>query len=174
MIGSAILVLGLAAFTPRSALRPSAPPLVQPGVLKQVSRPGNGGMPPRGATVEVHYEGRLVDTGAVFDSSRARGKPFKFTLGEGKVIGGWEVGLSSMQVGELATLTCAPQYAYGVKGVPPMIPPSSTLTFEVELINVQAAQTEATTFAEDNPLAPRTPQAIKQAYEEKMAAKQMN
>lgn len=141
------------------------------GVLKQVMRPGSGGTPPRGATAEVHYEGRLVDTGVVFDSSRARGKTFKFTLGEGKVIGGWEVGVSSMQPGELATLTCAPQYAYGAKGVPPMIPPSSALTFEVELISVQEAQQEARTFADDNSDTARTPEAIKLAYESKMAAK---
>lgn len=88
------------------------------GVLKQVMQAGGGAMPPRGATVEVHYEGRLAETGAVFDSSRSRGKTFKFTLGEGKVIGGWEVGLSSMRVGETATLTCASQYAYGAKGIP--------------------------------------------------------
>ena len=190
-VNAILVVLGLSA--PRSALLPrlptasrigaaprcTAPAAESPaldlvgdgGVLKQVVRPGAGAFPPRGATVEVHYEGKLVDTGKVFDSSRARGKPFKFTLGEGKVIGGWEVGLSSMQVGEVATLTCAPQYAYGVKGVPPMIPPSSALSFEVELINVQAAQAEAATFADDNPSAPRTPEAIKSAYESKMAAK---
>jgi len=142
------------------------------GVLKQMVRPGGGGMPPRGSTVEVHYEGRLMETGAVFDSSRSRGKTFKFTLGEGKVIGGWEVGLSSMRVGELATLTCASQYAYGAKGIPPMIPPAATLQFEVELIGVDAPQGEARTFADDNPLAPRTPGAIKAAYESKMAAKE--
>ena len=141
------------------------------GVLKQVLQAGNGAKPPRGATVEVHYEGKILDTGAVFDSSRTRGKTFKFTLGEGKVIGGWEVGLSSMSVGEVAKLTCAPQYAYGAKGIPPTIPPMSALTFEVELIGVQAAMSEATTFADDNPTAPRTPESIKFAYESKMAAK---
>ena len=141
------------------------------GVLKQVMRAGEGERPLRGATVEVHYEGRLLDTGAVFDSSRARGKTFKFTLGEGKVIGGWEVGLSTMQVGELCTLTCSSQYAYGAKGIPPMIPPSATLSFEVELLGVELPVEEAQTFADDNPLAPRTPDAIKAAYEKKMAAK---
>ena len=141
------------------------------GVRKTVLRPGTGALAQRGWAVEVHYEGRLLDTGATFDSSRARGKPFKFTLGEGKVIGGWEVGLSSMQVGEQATLTCASQYAYGAKGIPPMIPPAATLQFDVELIGVQAPIGESTTFAEDNPLAPRTPQAIKSAYEQKMASK---
>lgn len=141
------------------------------GVLKEVLRQGTGVQPPRGTTVEVHYEGTLADTGAVFDSSRARGKTFKFTLGEGKVIGGWEVGLSTMRAGELATLTCLPQYAYGVKGIPPMIPPSATLRFEVELVSVTLPKAEAQTFADDNPLSPRTPEAIKFAYESKMAAK---
>jgi len=119
----------------------------------------------------VHYEGRLVETGAVFDSSRARGKTFKFTLGEGKVIGGWEVGLSTMQVGEQATLTCASQYAYGAKGIPPMIPPAAALRFDVELVSVELPEAEARTFADDNPLAPRTPESIKAAYESKMASK---
>lgn len=130
------------------------------GVLKSVARPGAGSKPPRGATVEVHYEGRLEATGAVFDSSRARNKVFKFTLGEGKVIAGWEVGLASMQPGEVCKLTCAPQYGYGAKGIPPMIPPSATLDFEVELVSVQLPQEQAQTFADDNPSAPRTPQAI--------------
>jgi len=190
-LGLATVCLSLLGFAPPASLRQRPPLPMQRvaqaprcevasppadlvgdgGVLKQVVRPGDGGLPPRGSTVEVHYEGKVVDTGAVFDSSRARGKTFKFTLGEGKVIGGWEVGLSSMRVGELATLTCAPQYAYGAKGIPPMIPPSAALEFEVELINVQAPLSEAMNFADDNPSAPRTPEAIKSAYESKMAAK---
>mmetsp|Transcript_66875 Transcript_66875/g.122118 ORF Transcript_66875/g.122118 Transcript_66875/m.122118 type:complete len:356 (-) Transcript_66875:24-1091(-) len=141
------------------------------GVMKSVIRPGNGAKPPRGATVEVHYEGRLADTGAIFDSSRSRGKTFKFTLGQGKVIGGWEVGLSSMQVGELSSLECAPQYAYGAKGIPPMIPPMSKLKFEVELISVEMPKAETNTVFENNADTPRTPEAIKAAYQKKMAQK---
>jgi len=55
------------------------------GVIKSILEPGQGARPPRGAVVEVHYEGRLAETGDIFDSSRARGKTFRFTLGEGKV-----------------------------------------------------------------------------------------
>ena len=55
---------------------------------------------------------------------RSPPQTFKFSLGEGKVIGGWEVALSSMRPGELATITVSPQYAYGEKGIPPMIPQS--------------------------------------------------
>merc|ERR1719217_1577746 len=76
-----------------------------------------------------------------------------------------------MQVGEVCVLTCSPQYAYGVKGIPPVIPPSATLRFEVELLSFEQQQTEARTFADDNPEAPRTPETIKSAYESKMAAK---
>jgi hypothetical protein len=107
------------------------------GVLKATTGAGTGMQPVRGSTVEVHYEGRLASTGDRFDSSRERGRPFKFTLGEGKVIGGWEVGVGSMLQGETATLTCSPQYAYGAKGIPPLIPPDATLIFDVELLNVE-------------------------------------
>ena len=92
--------------------------------------------------VVVHYEGRLAN-GKVFDSSRFRDKTFKFDLGEGKVIKGWEEGLSSMQVGELSTLTCAPEYAYGAEGNPPGIPPAAVLTFEVEFVSMIQPRVEA-------------------------------
>ena len=140
------------------------------GVLKRVLQAGSGDSPVKGTTVEVHYDGSLLATGARFDSSRERGKTFKFTLGEGKVIGGWEVGVASMKPGELSVLTCSPPYAYGDKGIPPIIPPASSLQFEVELLSVQAAPIAKTTIAEDNPDAPRTPQSIQAAYERKMAA----
>merc|ERR1712087_725438 len=142
------------------------------GVLKQIQQAGRGPMPQRGAMVEVHYDGTLTSSGVRFDSSRERGKTFKFKLGEGRVIGGWEVGVSSMRVGEKAVLTCAPQYAYGEKGIPPTIPPSSTLEFEVELLAFEASAAEARTFADDNPNAARTPTQIQQAYERRMAVKE--
>ena len=107
------------------------------GVLKRVLQAGSGESPVKGTTVEVHYDGTLLATGARFDSSRERGKTFKFTLGEGKVIGGWEVGVASMKPGERSVLTCSPSYAYGDKGIPPIIPPASALQFEVELLSVQ-------------------------------------
>jgi hypothetical protein len=89
-----------------------------------------------------------------------------------QVIGGWEVGISSMQVGEMCELTCAPQYAYGEKGIPPMIPPSAALQFEVELLSVELPEREKTTFADDNVDVPRTPGEISAAYQSKMAAKE--
>lgn len=84
----------------------------------------------------VHYTGTL-DNGTVFDSSRTRGKPFKFAVGKGEVIKGWDEGVAKMSVGSRAKLVCSPDYAYGSRGHPGIIPPNSTLTFDVELLKVE-------------------------------------
>jgi peptidylprolyl isomerase len=104
------------------------------GVLKQVLEEGSGECPSPGDEVQAHYTGTLLD-GTKFDSSRDRGKVFKFTLGRGQVIKAWDMGFASMSKGEKAILTCAPEYAYGSNGSPPKIPPNSTLKFDVELID---------------------------------------
>ena len=80
--------------------------------------------------------GTLTD-GSKFDSSKDRGRPFEFRIGVGQVIKGWDEGMAKMSVGQVAKLTCTPDYAYGERGMPPVIPPSSTLVFEVELIGVR-------------------------------------
>jgi FK506-binding protein 1 len=85
--------------------------------------------------VNAHYTGTLTD-GTKFDSSRDRGQPFSFVIGKGQVIRAWDEGIASMKVGERAELTCSPEYAYGARGFPPVIPPNSTLVFDVELISV--------------------------------------
>ena len=103
------------------------------GVLKTVLKTGSGDRPVRGARCEVHYVGRSF--GKVFDSSRKRGKSFKFDLGFRQVIAGWDVGVASMNVGETASLTCSPKYGYGSEGAPPLIPPGTVLTFEIELLS---------------------------------------
>mmetsp|Transcript_25413 Transcript_25413/g.28221 ORF Transcript_25413/g.28221 Transcript_25413/m.28221 type:complete len:109 (+) Transcript_25413:28-354(+) len=95
---------------------------------------GDGTSAPAGSKVTVHYTGRLTD-GTKFDSSVDRGEPFQFTLGAGQVIKGWDEGVALMTKGEKAQLTCPPDYAYGASGYPPIIPPSSTLVFDVELIS---------------------------------------
>ncbi|XP_021168129.1 peptidyl-prolyl cis-trans isomerase FKBP1A [Fundulus heteroclitus] len=104
------------------------------GVEVETIRPGDGKtFPQRGKTVSVHYVGTLTN-GKKFDSSRDRGEPFMFKLGAGEVIRGWDEGVAQMSLGQLAKLTCSPDYAYGSKGYPPIIPANSTLIFEVELL----------------------------------------
>lgn len=107
------------------------------GVLKKIIREapeGASGPPPNGNEVEAHYTGTLVSDGSKFDSSRDRGKPFKFTIGQGMVIKGWDEGFASMRVGEHAMLKVRYDYAYGDSGSPPKIPAKADLYFDVELL----------------------------------------
>ena len=95
---------------------------------------GTGPLCPKGAHVTVHYHGTLAD-GSVFDSSVDRNEPFKFQVGVGQVIKGWDEGITQLQKGQKALLICPPDYAYGAQGYPPVIPANATLNFEVELID---------------------------------------
>jgi len=97
---------------------------------------GTGTEAASGKSVTVHYVGTLTN-GKKFDSSRDRGEGFKFKLGAGQVIKGWDQGVLGMKVGGLRKLTIAPDLAYGSRGFPPVIPPDSTLVFEVELLDVR-------------------------------------
>jgi FKBP-type peptidyl-prolyl cis-trans isomerase len=98
-------------------------------------REGTGAEARAGQRVTVHYVGTLTD-GSKFDSSRDRGEGFTFKLGAGQVIKGWDQGVAGMKVGQLRKLTIPSELAYGARGFPPVIPPSSTLVFEVELLAV--------------------------------------
>lgn len=89
-----------------------------------------------GDTLVVHYVGRLIG-GQVFDSSKSRGVPFEFAVGRGMVIKGWDGGLVGMRPGGVRRLIIPPEEAYGQRGAGPVIPPNATLTFEVELRNIQ-------------------------------------
>lgn len=101
------------------------------GVLKEIIKEGVGDLTPmNGCKVKVHYTGHLLN-GTKFDSSRDRDKPFKFNLGSGNVIKGWDIGVATMKKGEISMLTCGPEYAYGKNGSPPLIPADATLKFEV-------------------------------------------
>ncbi|EEF27302.1 peptidyl-prolyl cis-trans isomerase FKBP62 [Ricinus communis] len=105
------------------------------GLKKKLVKEGEGwDTPDNGDEVEVHYTGTLLD-GTQFDSSRDRGTPFKFTLGQGQVIKGWDQGIKTMKKGENAIFTIPPELAYGASGSPPTIPPNATLQFDVELLS---------------------------------------
>jgi FKBP-type peptidyl-prolyl cis-trans isomerase len=97
---------------------------------------GDGPEAISGKSVSVHYTGTLTD-GSKFDSSHDRAQPFDFTLGAGQVIKGWDEGVAGMKVGGKRKLTIPPEMGYGARGFPPVIPPSSILVFEVELLAVR-------------------------------------
>ncbi|ELU11011.1 hypothetical protein CAPTEDRAFT_157675 [Capitella teleta] len=106
------------------------------GVELETIQPGDGCTYPKdGQIVEIHYTGTLSN-GKKFDSSRDRGAAFKFTIGKDQVIKGWDEGIKKMSIGQRVKLTCSPDYAYGKRGFPGVIPPDSTLYFDVELIGL--------------------------------------
>ncbi|OGG38247.1 peptidylprolyl isomerase [Candidatus Jorgensenbacteria bacterium RIFCSPHIGHO2_02_FULL_45_20] len=90
-----------------------------------------------GRTAVVNYIGKLTD-GKKFDSSYDRGEPFSFTLGAGQVIRGWDEGVLGMKVGGKRKLTIPPELGYGAQDIGNgLIPPNSTLIFDVELLDVK-------------------------------------
>jgi peptidylprolyl isomerase len=101
---------------------------------------GSGASPKSGETCVMHYTGWLYvngQKGAKFDSSVDRGQPFEFPIGVGRVIKGWDEGVSTMKVGGKRTLIIPPDLGYGARGAGGVIPPNATLIFEVELLNVK-------------------------------------
>jgi FKBP-type peptidyl-prolyl cis-trans isomerase FkpA len=97
---------------------------------------GSGAVATQGKKVSVHYAGKLTD-GKEFDSSIKRQQPFSFKLGGGQVIKGWDQGIEGMKVGGKRKLTIPHELAYGEQGYPGVIPPKSTLVFDVELLGVE-------------------------------------
>jgi FKBP-type peptidyl-prolyl cis-trans isomerase len=104
---------------------------------------GTGAEAVAGKKVSVHYTGWLYDKAAAdnkgkkFDSSRDRGQPFEFPLGEGRVIKGWDQGVAGMKVGGQRTLTIPPGLGYGSRGAGGLIPSNATLIFDVKLLSVR-------------------------------------
>lgn len=98
---------------------------------------GSGKMAEAGMNVSIHYTGYLLD-GTKFDSSLDRGEPFTVEhLGNAPVIKGWNEGIQGMKVGGKRQLRIPPDLAYGPGGYPPVIPPNSTLIFDVELLGIK-------------------------------------
>ena len=101
---------------------------------------GTGPQAKAGQNVQVHYTGWLDQggqKGTKFDSSRDRGDPFSFPLGQGRVIKGWDEGVAGMKVGGKRTLTIPANLGYGAAGAGGVIPPNATLIFDVELLGVR-------------------------------------
>jgi FKBP-type peptidyl-prolyl cis-trans isomerase FkpA len=110
------------------------------GLQYQEIKLGNGLVASAGTTVTVHYTGWLQNpdgsAGKKFDSSRDRSEPFKFPLGAGRVIKGWDEGVQGMKVGGVRKLIIPAALGYGARGAGGVIPPDATLIFEVELLGV--------------------------------------
>ncbi len=107
---------------------------MQDGLKIEIKKEGVGEAVKNGQTVSVHYTGMFTN-GKVFDSSLSRGVPLEFKLGSGMVIKGWDKGVLGMKKGEKRTLTISPELAYGEQGAGNVIPPNSTLVFDVELVD---------------------------------------
>lgn len=106
------------------------------GLQYQEITEGTGATPQEGQTVVVHYTGTLTN-GTKFDSSVDRDQPFRFRLGVGQVIKGWDEGLSTMKVGGKRKLIIPAVLAYGAQAVGGVIPANSTLHFDVELLGIE-------------------------------------
>lgn len=109
------------------------------GLQYEDSVVGAGALAQAGQQVSVHYTGWLYADGKAgkkFDSSKDRGSPFRFSLGAGQVIAGWDEGVQGMNVGGTRRLVIPADLGYGARGAGGAIPPNATLLFEVDLLGV--------------------------------------
>jgi peptidylprolyl isomerase len=97
---------------------------------------GDGDEATKGSKVAVHYVGVSFSTGEEFDASWDRGEAFKFKLGAGNVIPGWDAGVVGMKVGGRRKLTIPSAMAYGARGAGGVIKPHEPLVFVVDLLSV--------------------------------------
>ena len=135
----ALAIIGSAIMSDPSDAQSAKPVTTASGLQIIDTKPGTGAAPKKGQTVVVHYTGWLYVNGAKgkkFDSSVDRNEPFRFPVGAGRVIAGWDEGVGSMKVGGKRTLIIPPNLGYGAQGAGGAIPPNATLIFDVELIDV--------------------------------------
>jgi len=130
-----------------AALAAAEPEMTPSGLgVEYINRPDACDRPARnGDLLEMHYTGTLED-GKKFDSSYDRSEPFKFQIGVGQVIRGWEEGVVGMCVGEKRRLTVPPALGYGDQGAGDIIPGGATLFFDVELMGVEDGPTPVNVF----------------------------
>ena len=134
LLAGALLLAACTKDAPKP-LNPQPPFTMENGVEVRVLRPGDGDAAKKGDKITIHFVGTLLD-GGVFDSSRVRGEPMKFWVGEGQVVEGLDQALLGVREGELRVITVPAKLGYGMEARP-KIPANSTLVFEVELLDVR-------------------------------------
>jgi peptidylprolyl isomerase len=135
----ALAIIGSIIMSDNSDAQSAKPVTTSSGLQIIDTQAGTGATPRQNQTVTVHYTGWLYENGKKgkkFDSSVDRGEPFKFPVGAGRVIAGWDEGVGSMKVGGKRTLIIPPGLGYGARGAGGVIPPNATLMFDVELLGV--------------------------------------
>lgn len=105
-------------------------------VVVDIAR-GRGAVARRGDKITIRYLGIVYETGEQFDSTWERNQTFTYKLGSGLTVPGFERGVEGMRVGGRRKLIVPPRLAYGARGLPPKVPPNSTLVFVVDLIEVR-------------------------------------
>jgi FKBP-type peptidyl-prolyl cis-trans isomerase FkpA len=140
----AILAALAALLTACGSSKPLEPAQAGVSALESVDlQPGEGASIAAGQTAVVNYTGWLYDTaaplhkGSQFDSSLNTGSPFRFKVGAGEVIKGWDQGVLGMKIGGARRLTIPAALAYGDSGAGGVIPPGATLVFDVELLGIE-------------------------------------
>jgi FKBP-type peptidyl-prolyl cis-trans isomerase len=141
LLFSLVVSAGVSAVEPNQADPSKSKPMkkTESGLQYADEKEGDGETPKAGQTCLVHYTGWLWENnakGKEFDSSAKRNAPFAFPVGAGRVIKGWDEGVITMKVGGKRKLLIPAELAYGEKGAGGVIPPNSTLLFEVELLGV--------------------------------------
>jgi FKBP-type peptidyl-prolyl cis-trans isomerase FkpA len=137
----AALIVGLCAACSEKPAAPAASPINSLEIVDLQA--GQGASIAAGQRAVVQYTGWLYDAsapdkkGSEFDSSRRAGEPFRFTVGAGQVIRGWDQGVASMKIGGRRRLIIPADLAYGENGAGGVIPPGATLVFEVELVGIE-------------------------------------
>lgn len=123
--------------TKKSMTTPESPAVTTAsGLTYIITERGMGQQLKAGDTVLINYTG-LLTNGLKFDSSLDRDEPFKFPLGAGRVIKGWDEGIQKLRVGDRATLIIPPALGYGERGAGGVIPPNATLIFIVEVKGIE-------------------------------------
>lgn len=156
--------------TMSAAVTTSSPPVDlsgDGGVTREMLKEGGGKGLTTGDIATVRFTGTVAETGQVF----SKGDEYLTTLEDGTMISGWDTGLAGLRKGDRAIIRCTSRYGYGAEGITPVVPPNANLVFDVELLENEGNIMNPATFVDANPLTPRTPDTIAEAFDSKSRQK---